>query len=133
MTRTNTGSPIYLFSLSNMLDLIRRTSVHSSSLLYFNDPHLVQLERYSDYPNQFYKHLFPVTEIGFPLCYPKFSLSKFYKRDFSPKLHKNKKVVKKENKNLFTEKQRWKGTSSRQWQLWKTDPKMQIQLGLPKS
>ncbi len=36
MTQTKTGSPFYLLSLSNMLDLIRRTSVHSSSLLYFD-------------------------------------------------------------------------------------------------
>ncbi len=38
MTLTKTGSPFYLLSLSNMLDLIHRTSVHSSSLLYFDDP-----------------------------------------------------------------------------------------------
>ncbi len=37
MTQTKTGSPFYLLSLSNTLDLIRRTSVHSSSLLYFDD------------------------------------------------------------------------------------------------
>ncbi len=36
MTQTKTGSPSYLLSLSNMLDLIRYTSVHSSSLLTFN-------------------------------------------------------------------------------------------------
>ncbi len=33
---TKKGSLFYLFSLSNMLDLIRRTSVHSTSLLYFD-------------------------------------------------------------------------------------------------
>ncbi len=33
---TQTGSPFYLLSLSNMLDLIRHTNVHSSSLLYFD-------------------------------------------------------------------------------------------------
>ncbi len=32
MTQTMTGSPFYLLSLSNMLDLIRCTSVHSISL-----------------------------------------------------------------------------------------------------
>ncbi len=36
MTQTKTGSPYYLLSLSNMLDLIHRTSIHSSSLLYFD-------------------------------------------------------------------------------------------------
>ncbi len=36
MTQTKTGSPFYILSLSNMLDLIRCTSVHSSSLLYFD-------------------------------------------------------------------------------------------------
>ncbi len=38
MTQTKTGLPFYLLSLSNMLDLIRLTSVHSSSLLYFDIP-----------------------------------------------------------------------------------------------
>ncbi len=28
MAQTKTGSPFYLLSLSNMLDLIRRTSIH---------------------------------------------------------------------------------------------------------
>ncbi len=36
MTQTKTGSLFYLFSLSNMLVLIRCTSIHSSSLLYFD-------------------------------------------------------------------------------------------------
>ncbi len=36
MTQTKMGSPFYLLSLSNMLDLIRCNSVHSSSLLYFD-------------------------------------------------------------------------------------------------
>ncbi len=36
MSRTKTGSPFYLLSLSNMLDLTPGTSVHSSSLLYFD-------------------------------------------------------------------------------------------------
>ncbi len=36
MNQTKTSSPFYLLSLSNMLDLIPGTSVHSSSLLYFD-------------------------------------------------------------------------------------------------
>ncbi len=40
MAQIKTGSPFYLLSLSNMLDLIRRTSVHSISLLYFDGVNL---------------------------------------------------------------------------------------------
>ncbi len=38
MSQTKTGSLFYLLSLSNMLDLIPGSSVHYSSLLYFDNP-----------------------------------------------------------------------------------------------
>ncbi len=51
MTQTKTGSPFYLLSLSNMLDLIHRTSVHSGSLLYFDGAMVALL--FSTYPLTF--------------------------------------------------------------------------------
>ncbi len=70
MTQTKTGLPFYLLSFSNMLDLICRTSVHSSSLLYFDAP-AEQISYRWGTKSHFLK-LFPLISQKFPANFSKF-------------------------------------------------------------